>query len=747
MRIINRKNLKSRAIGVFLLSCSFTLMSGTQIWAQGNSEKVSYKDANFPIEKRINDLVSQMTLKEKVMQLNQFLLGKNNNPNNMGGKVKRVPAEIGSLIYTGIDPVFRNAVQRKAMEESRLGIPIIFGYDVIHGLKTVYSIPLAQACSWNTELTKSASAMAAKESKLSGIDWTFSPMVDVARDPRWGRVAEGYGEDPYTNAQFAIAAVKGYQGDQFGGEFKIAACLKHFVGYGASEGGRDYVYTEISKQTLWDTYLPSFEAGIDAGAATVMSAFNDISGVPASSNHYTMTKILKEKWQHDGFIVSDWGAVQQLVAQGVAEDKKEAVAKAFNAGLEMDMADKVYKSYLEELVNEGKVSLGNVDEAVKRVLRVKFKLGLFDHPYVPELTDNERYLLPEYLKIGEQIAEESIVLLKNENNTLPLAKSKKVAVIGPLAKDTENLLGCWAGQGEVKDVAASIYSALEKEFKTNQLSYAKGCDFDGDDIGGFAEASNIAQDADVILLCLGEKARWTGESSSRSTLSLPEIQEQLLFELKKLGKPIVLVLSNGRPLELNRIEPLCDAIVEMWQPGVAGGNPVARVLSGRVNPSGKLAMTFPYSTGQIPIYYNMRQSARPRFGKYQDIQTTPLYEFTYGLSYTTFEYGELKASVTQVKRGDKLSIQIPVTNTGKREGMETVHWFISDPASSISRPLKELKYFEKKNIKAGETTVFSFDVDLERDFGFVDDKGDRFMESGIYNILVKDKNITIELVD
>ncbi len=706
-----------------------------------------YKDAKAPIEKRVDDLLSRMTLEEKVMQLNQYTLGRNNNVNNVGEEVKKVPAEIGSLIYFETNPELRNNMQKKAMEESRLGIPIIFGYDAIHGFRTVYPISLAQACSWNPDLVEQACAVSAQEARMSGVDWTFSPMIDVARDPRWGRVAEGYGEDPYTNGVFGAASVRGYQGDNLSAENRVAACLKHYVGYGASEAGRDYVYTEISRQTLWDTYLLPYEMGVKAGAATLMSSFNDISGVPGSANPYTMTEILKNRWRHDGFIVSDWGAIEQLKNQGLAATKKEAARYAFTAGLEMDMMSHAYDRHLQELVEEGKVSMAQVDEAVRRVLLLKFRLGLFERPYTPATTEKERFFRPQSMDIAARLAAESMVLLKNENNVLPLTDKKKIAVIGPMAKNGWDLLGSWRGHGKDTDVAM-LYDGMAAEFVGKaELRYALGCNTQGDNREGFAEALEAARWSDVVVLCLGEMMTWSGENASRSSIALPQMQEELAKELKKAGKPVVLVLVNGRPLELNRLEPVSDAILEIWQPGVNGALPMAGILSGRINPSGKLAMTFPYSTGQIPIYYNRRKSGRGHQGFYKDITSDPLYPFGHGLSYTEFKYGTVTLSATKVKRGEKLSAEVTVTNTGARDGAETVHWFISDPYCSITRPVKELKHFEKQLIKAGETKTFRFDIDLERDFGFVNEDGKRFLEAGEYHILVQGQTVKIELID
>ena len=706
-----------------------------------------YKDAKAPIEKRIDDLISRMTLEEKVLQLNQYTLGRNNNVNNVGEEVKKVPSEIGSLIYFDINPELRNSMQKKAMEESRLGIPIIFGYDAIHGFRTIYPISLGQACSWNPGLVEQACAVSAQEARMSGVDWTFSPMIDVARDPRWGRVAEGYGEDPYTNGVFAAASVRGYQGDDMSAENRMAACLKHYVGYGASEAGRDYVYTEISAQTLWDTYLLPYEMGVKAGAATLMSSFNDISGVPGSANPYIMTEILKKRWKHDGFIVSDWGAVEQLKNQGLAATKKDAARYAFNAGLEMDMMSHAYDRHLKELVEEGKVTMAQVDESVRRVLRVKFRLGLFERPYTPVTNEKDRFFRPQSMAVAAQLAAESMVLLKNNNQILPLTNKKKIAVVGPMAKNGWDLLGSWCGHGKDTDVEM-LYDGLTTEFGGDaELRYAMGCKPQGNDRSGFAGALDVARWSDVVIVCLGEMLTWSGENASRSTIALPQIQEELVKELKEAGKPIILVLSNGRPLELNRMEPLCDAILEIWQPGINGARSMAGILSGRINPSGKLAMTFPYSTGQIPIYYNRRKSGRGHQGFYKDITSDPLYPFGHGLSYTEFKYGTVTPSATKVKRGDKLSAEVTVTNTGSRDGAETVHWFISDPYCSITRPVKELKHFEKQLIKAGETKTFRFDIDLERDFGFVNEDGKRFLEAGEYHILVQGQTVKIELID
>lgn len=704
-----------------------------------------YKNKNAAIEERVSDLVNRMTLNEKILQLSQFTAGRNTNVNNIGEAIKDIPNETGSLIYFGADPHFRNEIQKKAMEGSRLGIPILFGYDVIHGFRTIYPISLGAACSWNPQLVEEACRVAAREAKLSGVDWTFSPMIDVARDARWGRVSEGYGEDPYANGMFGVAAVKGYQGAKLSDEFSVAACLKHYVGYGESEGGRDYHYSDISMQSLWETYLPPYEACVKAGAATLMSAFNDISGVPATSNHYTLTEVLKERWGHDGFVVSDWDAVRQLINQGVVSNDKEAGMMAFLAGVEMDMTDKIYMDHFEELVNEGKIPMAKIDEAVSRILRVKFRLGLFEKPYTDVKAESERYLSEESIDIARELAAESMVLLKNENHILPLKQAKQVALIGPMADVQEHLLGNWSAHGNAKDVE-TLKVGIEKEFDVS-IHYAKGSDFDGNDESGFEAAIAAVQKSEVVVLCLGEKKNWSGENCSRSTIALPDIQEKLLSEVKKTGKPVVLVLSSGRPLELMRLEPLADAIIEIWQPGVAGGSALAGILSGKINPSGKLSITFPLTTGQIPTYYNMRQAARPRSGRYQDIPTDPLYWFGYGMSYTTFDYSEVKLSSNEIKKDEKLIAEVEVSNTGNMDGKEAVLWYLNDPVASISRPLKELKHFEKKDVKAGQKVMYRFEIDPMRDLSFPDNDGRRHLEAGEFNLMVGDQKVKFRLIE
>lgn len=706
-----------------------------------------YKNASAPVEERVNDLLSRMTFEEKVMQLNQYTLGRNTVENNLREMAGAVPAEAGSVIYFSDDAELRNLMQKRCMEETRLGIPMLFGHDVIHGYRTIAPIPLAQAASWNPALVKKASTDAAWEAYRCGIDWTFSPMVDIARDPRWGRVMEGYGEDPYLTSVFCKAAVEGYQGEDLSAAGSIAACLKHFVGYGASEAGRDYVYTEISDQSLWDTYLPSFHAGVEAGAASVMSAFNNISGIPASANRHTMTDILKKKWDWDGMIVSDWDAVTQLVKQGAAENGCEAAALAINAGIDMDMMDDLYRKHLEELVGDGRVSMETVDECVRRVLRLKFRLGLFEHPYTEVLPEKEIYLRPEAVEDALQLAQESMVLLKNEDAVLPLKDVSRIALIGPMADTQSELIGNWVARGRASDVV-SILDGMKKEFSGAEVVCERGCGIEEFDEDAASAAVKAAESADVVVLCLGEKTKWSGENCSRSSIALPEAQEKLLEMVRGAGKPVVVLIASGRPVDLTRIAPMSDALLEIWMPGITAGNAVSGILSGRFNPSGRLPMTFPYTTGQIPIYYNRRSPARRGTqGLYKDIQSEPMYEFGYGLSYSRFEYSPVTLSSDEVSKDGKVTASVTVKNAGDVDGMETVQWYICDPFCSITRPVKELKHFEKVMLKAGESRTFTFEIVPGRDLSFVDRNGDRFLEKGEYDIIVKDSKAVLNVVE
>ncbi|MEI7503525.1 MAG: glycoside hydrolase family 3 N-terminal domain-containing protein, partial [Paludibacter sp.] len=678
------------------------------------------------------------------------IIGQNSNANNVENDKRNYSAATGSFINFSNDPRFANDIQRKAMEQSRLGIPVLLGMDVIHGFRTIFPIPLAQGCTWNPELTKKSCEIAAKEATLSGVKWTFSPMIDVARDPRWGRVAEAYGEDTYSNLQFCVSAVIGYQGEKLSDKYSVAACLKHFVGYSLSEGGRDYHFTDVSPLALWETFMPPYKAGVEAGAQTLMSAFNDITGVPASANYYTLTEVLKNQWKHDGFVVSDWKSVFQLINQGYAADSADAAVKAVNAGVEMDMNDDIYIKYLPERIKQKEVQMSRIDDAVRRILRVKFRLGLFDNPYVDEIAEANRYLQPESQKLAEKCAEESMVLLKNENKTLPLtANIKNIAVIGPIAKDQENIMGSWTCNGKTENTI-SLFDGLKNEFKNKaEITYTKGCDFEGTEESDFSNAFEIASKADVVILCLGEKRGWSGENASRASIALPEIQEKLAAKLKATGKPIVLVLSNGRPLELVRLELLADAILEIWQPGNFGGNPFAGILSGRINPSGRLDITFPKVTGQIPTYYNMRPNARSSSkdwnGLYQDVKNEPMYWFGHGLSYSNFVYSDLKISKNTFTENEQITVEIKVKNTSIVDGQETVFWYVSDPVASITQPTKKLKYFEKKEIKGGQESTFTFRIDPKLDLSFVDGRGKTILEKGDFYIQTNNQKIKITL--
>ena len=692
-------------IPLILICSAFSLLTG------GDHPGMTYKDPKASIEDRVDALIARMTLKEKIGQLHMIVWDWADTLETMKEPIQLVNGDLGSIVYFIGDPEIRNQTQKLAMDMSRLKIPIIFGFDTIHGYRTVYPIPLALGCSWNPELVRQSCEVAAKESTHAGLDWTYAPMLDVSRDPRWGRVAECFGEDPYVNGIYGAASVRGFQGDDLTGRYSIAACLKHYVGYSESSAGKDYNFSDISNRAMQEIYLPPFKAGVEAGAVTVMSAFNDVSGIPASANRHYLTEILREKWGFNGFVVSDWEAVMQLVTQGYAVDEADAAEKAIEAGVDMDLRDKYYLNNLESLVEQGRVSMETVDEAVRRILRIKFRIGLFENPFAEVLPEQDRYLRKEFLEIAENLAVESMVLLKNEKALLPIADTiKSIAVIGPLASNAMDLLGSWRGRGKAEDTVTLLQGITSRAGENRSIDFAPGSEVDGEDRSGFAEAEAVALKADLVILCLGESARMSGENASRSTLRLPEIQQELLDAVSGTGTPIVLLLANGRPLELQTMEPKVEAILEIWQPGVRGGAAAADILFGNRNPSGKLSITFPRTTGQIPIYYNHRNSARPTKGLYRDISAEPMYWFGHGLSYSSFEYSELKLSSDSLSPDGTLTAEVTVTNTSIRPGKETVLWYIRDHVGGITRPLKQLKFFEKQDLppeKAGHSVLSS----------------------------------------
>ena len=738
-----------------------------------------YRNPELSTEARVDDLLARMTIEEKTDQLIQIPLGQDENPNNVGEG--RFRPTVGSILASRRGAAAHNHYQRIAVEDTRLGIPILFGQDVIHGCYTIVPHSIGQACTFDPELVRKAAGIAAREARSMGYHWTFSPMIDVARDPRWGRVVEGYGEDPYLNAVFGAATVRGYQGDGLTSPESVAACLKHFVGYGAGEGGRDYSYTDVSRRALWETYLPPYKAGVEAGAATVMSSFNDITGVPAVANRYTMTEVLRNRFGFDGFVVSDWAAVSQLEAQGFSADPAVQTARCLEAGNDMDMSDQVYAN-IPELVADGTLDARVVDEAVRRVLRVKFRLGLFENPYFEEKDFGEVFLLPEFMRTAEDLAAESCVLLKNAHSVLPLAgrgggteAAPTIALIGPAADDRDALLGSWRCHGRAED-AVSILAGLRD--RGADVRHARGCDYEGDDRSGFADAARTASGADAVVLCLGEPSDWTGENASRAEIELPEVQTALLAELAEAlsgsDTPIVLVLVGGRPLGLQREEPLVDAILQAWQPGTAGGAAIADVLLGRRNPSGKLAISFPRSTGHIPTYYCEHSRARPSMGLYRGVATDALFEFGHGLTYTEFEYGEISLSTSRtgrnaqpsspagasdskgqtsppgasdstaaspsaaaggVNRADQtVTAEVEVRNTGDRDGVETVLWYVRDLEASLTQPIRRLVSFERVAIPSGGSARVRLTIDPREHLSYPDHDGNRILEPGTFII-------------
>ena len=692
-----------------------------------------YRNPALPIEQRVDDLLKRMTLDEKVDQLMQITVGADSNPNNLGSGHSFRPT-IGSVLSYCGGTRNRNAFQRLAVEETRLGIPIIWGFDVIHGWRTAFPIPLAQACSWNPDIVEAGCRVAARESYAEGVDWTFSPMLDVPHDPRWGRVMEGYGEDPLAAGIFGAAAVRGYQGEDPSQPGTVAACLKHFVGYAASEAGHDYAYTDISSRTLHETYLPPFQAAVEAGAMTLMSSFNDITGTPAVANHYTLTEVLRDRWHFRGFVVSDWDGVVQLAHQGYSTDPAEMCRAALSAGNDMEMNSSAYRN-IPALLESGRLKIEVVDEAVRRVLRIKFAKGLFEHPYHEEVDPETVSLQPEALELSRAAARASMVLLKNEKNTLPLNPDtlRSIALIGPVATDREASAGAWPAIIDPKTIP-TLQEVLPFFFPKSEIHYAPGCDYTSDSTEHFAEAVAAAEKSDLVIVAIGEGAGRTGENRSYTNIALPGKQLELLRKIAAVGRPVVLLVSSGRPILYPELEPLADAILHIWECGHGAAAGCCDILTGAYNPSGRLAITFPRSVGQIPIYYNHHPRARDEKaewgGRYFDLDDSPMYPFGYGLSYTSYEYSDLEISV------EDLTAQVTLRNTGKRAGRETVFWYLSDPEAKLTQPLRRLIAFEQVDLAPGEERRLTLQLDRMHDLAYIDPTGKKVFEPGRFILSV-----------
>jgi len=694
----------------------------------------------------VDSLLQEMTLAEKIGQMTQthgnfeYTGPVTADPNTVERLQK---GELGSFLNVFGAARTREA-QEMALAGSRLGIPLIFGYDMIHGYATIFPIPLAEAASWDLDLVRRSAEITALEAAASGVHWNFAPMVDISRDPRWGRIMEGAGDDPWWAAQVAAARVRGYQGENLYERHTIAATAKHFAAYGAAEGGRDYNSTELSERTLREIYLPPFKASVDAGVATIMTGFNDLNGIPASASPLLMKQILKGEWGFRGFVVSDWASIQEMTDHGYAGSDRAAARLSLQAGCDMEMVSTTYGEYLEELVQEDPVYLTFIDDAVRRILGVKYDLGLFEDPfrYCDPGLESEVVLNEAHFRHAREIARESIVLLENRNQTLPLQrKGMQLAVIGPLADDPVTPLGTWSAQGKAEDVTTLLASLKAGAGKDTRITYTAGCDVNSSRTDGFEEALRQARSADVILAVVGEEAMMSGEALSRSNLGLPGVQLDLLKALHSTGKPLVVILMNGRPIAEPWMYENCDAILEAWHLGVQSGPAITDVLFGAHNPGGKLPVTIPRSVGQVPLYYNHKNTGRPfdpddRYtSKYIDEQDGPQYPFGYGLSYTRFEYGDLKLNQTSLQPGETLQVEVTVRNAGSFDGTEVVQLYVQDLVGSVTRPVKELKGFAKLYLGKGESQTVRFLLTVE-DLRFWDRNMAYTWEAGEFKVYV-----------
>lgn len=720
----------------------------TSCSSKSNSDKVQH---------RIDSLVSVMTLEEKVGQLN-FPVGDlfNTGPTVRTAESARFDEQIRSGKITGLFNVHGAAytarLQKIAVEESRLGIPLLFGADVIHGFKTVMPLPLAEAASWDLQAIEQSARVAAIESTAAGINFNFAPMVDISRDPRWGRISEGAGEDPYLGSLIAAARVRGFQGNSLADANSMAACVKHFAAYGAPFGGRDYNTVDMSLLSLHETYLPPYKAAVEAGSATVMTSFNELNGVPATANKYLLQEVLRKQWGFQGMVVSDWQSIGEMLEHGYVADSIQAGKLAIEAGTDMDMMADIYLKKIPDMVRNNQLKVEVLDEAVRRVLRLKMDLGLFDNPYLYSDVEREKRDIrsEDNLKSSHDIAKKSIVLLKNENALLPLKKDvKKIALIGPLAHNKEDMNGSWSFFGEAQHPVSILEGLQTKVSATTKITYTQGCNLYDNSTALFNEAIAAAKQADVVIMALGESAPMNGEGASRSDINLPGVQQALLEAIHQTGKPIVVLLFNGRPLTLQWMDINIPAIVETWTLGSQAGLAVADVVFGDYNPSGKLPVTFPRTVGQIPVFYNHKNTGRAYQGehekeslkdrvyrsRYRDVPNSPLYPFGYGLSYSTFEYGNLQVSTSKLKKSESLNVSIDVTNTSSVDGEEVVQLYLRDRVASVTRPVKELKDFQKVLIKAGEKKTLTFTLDIN-DLSFYNADLQWVAEPGQFEVMV-----------
>ena len=708
-----------------------------------------YFNPDPDMDRFVDSLLSVMTLDEKIGQTVLYTSGWDviTGPVVDANYQEYIKAGMVGAIFNAKKADYIRSIQKIAIEETRLGIPLLFGFDVIHGHRTIFPISLGEAASWDLKAIETSARVAAAEASAEGLNWTFAPMVDIARDPRWGRISEGAGEDTYYACKVAEARVRGFQGKDLKDVNSIMACVKHYAAYGAAQAGRDYHTVDVSENELRYTYLPPFKAATDAGVATVMTSFNELFGVPASASNFLLKKILRDEWGFTGFVVTDYTSINEMIPHGYAKDEKHSAELSMNAGVDMDMQGGVFRLYLHQLVEEGKVSEKVITDAARRILEMKYRLGLFEDPYryCDAKREKEVVMCQAHLDAARDVARKSMVLLKNDSQTLPLGKDKKIALIGPLANDKFHIIGSWAGEGDRKEKPVTVLEGFQQRLKSkSQITYVQGCEIDSEDKSGFDAAIQAVQNADIAVLVMGEAEGMSGEASSRTNLDLPGVQKELLAEIKKTGKPTVLVLMNGRPLTLNWEQEHMDAILEAWFPGTMGGIAIADVLLGDYNPSGKLPVTFPRNVGQIPIYYNMKNTGRPYDpavkddyfkSRYLDSPNTPLYPFGYGLSYTTFEYADLKLSSGELTALTPLKVTVTVKNTGKYAGEEVVQLYIRDLVGNITRPVKELKGFEKVMLKAGEQKQISFTLTTD-DLRFYDQELNYVYEPGDFHIFV-----------